>query len=139
MALKGAPELRRRLKAIRQAFKPIGRDWADDTARRAKLYAPSRTGKLQRSIRRKNASMRKASVAAIYYGHMVAEGAKQHVIKPRHMKAVKFDVGGRTVFSKRVQHPGIRRKNPYARRAASEALADRDLLMGLLELWNRAA
>ena len=60
--LKGAPELRRRLKAIRTVFKPVGRAWADDTVRIAKRRVKVRTGKTQRSIRRKNASQRRASV-----------------------------------------------------------------------------
>lgn len=35
-------------------------------------------------------------------------GARPHVIRPRRRKALRFKVGGRTVFAKSVQHPGNR-------------------------------
>jgi hypothetical protein len=32
VALRGTPELRRRLKAIKTVFKPVGREWTEKTA-----------------------------------------------------------------------------------------------------------
>ena len=60
--LKGSRELRRRLKAIKTVFKPAGRDWADETARIAQSMVPVRTGKTRASIRRRNASQKRATV-----------------------------------------------------------------------------
>lgn len=37
-------------------------------------------------------------------------GTRPHVIRPRNAKALKFNVGGRTVFARSVNHPGTR---PY--------------------------
>ena len=37
-------------------------------------------------------------------------GSRPHVIRPRNAKALKFNVGGRTVFARSVNHPGTR---PY--------------------------
>ena len=36
MALRGSPELRRRLKAIKTVFKPAGKDWTEQTVAAAK-------------------------------------------------------------------------------------------------------
>src|SRR5512134_2844121 len=109
--LKGTPELRARLRAIKTAFKPIGREWADTTAKLAKASAPVRTGKGKRSIRRKHASMRRASVQAIWYMRFVDRGAKPHIIRPKSLsgsrrggagsaRSLRFEAGGRTIFSK---------------------------------------
>lgn len=140
MALKGSRELRRRLKAIKTVFKPVGRAWADETALRARRYAPRKTGKGAASIKRKNASQKKASVKAIYYMDIQTEGSVAHEIKPRRMRAVKFTPkgGGQPVFAKRVQHPG-HGKNDYAERAAKEALFINPMADELAKLWDEAA
>lgn len=36
----------------------------------------------------------------------VLKGTRPHLIRPRRAKALKFDVGGSTVFAKLVRHPG---------------------------------
>ncbi|WP_432001629.1 hypothetical protein [Streptomyces sioyaensis] len=38
----------------------------------------------------------------------VLDGTRPHVIRPRRKKALRFDVGGRTVFAAVVHHPGSR-------------------------------
>lgn len=38
----------------------------------------------------------------------VLYGTRPHVIRPRRKKALRFDVGGRTVFAAVVHHPGTR-------------------------------
>src|SRR5688500_8141465 len=106
MALQGARQLRARLKAIRTVFKPVGRNWADETARRAKAYVPKRSGKTAASIRRKNASQKKATVQAVYTARIVMKGSKPHAIKPKKMQAMKFSAGGAPVFAKKVNHRG---------------------------------
>jgi hypothetical protein len=136
--LKGAKELRRRMKAIKQVFKPVGRQWADETADRARRYVPKRTGKTAKSIRRKNASMKRATVQARYQARILMAGSKPHDIRPKKMQAVKFNVAGQPRFSKRVRHPG-HGKNDFAERAAEEALAKNPMADELIRLWNEAA
>lgn len=138
-ALSGARELRRRMKAIRTVFKPVGRSWADDTAARARRYVPKRTRKTERSIRRKNASQRKATVQAVYTARIVMAGSKPHTITPKKMRALKFSAGGgQPVFAKKVAHRG-HRGNDFAERAASEALRENPMAPELVDLWNEAA
>lgn len=36
----------------------------------------------------------------------ILDGTRPHLIRPRRRKALRFDVGGETVFSKLVRHPG---------------------------------
>ena len=136
--LHGAPELRRRLKAIRQVFKPVGRSWADRTVQLAKGRVKVRSGKTKRSIRRKNASMRRASVQATHGARFLDAGAKPHDLKARKFQAMKFNVAGQPRFAKKVRHPGSP-KQPFLRRSAADALEENRMLEELIELWNQAA
>jgi hypothetical protein len=138
MALRGSRELRRRLKAIRTVFKPVGRTWARETVRLASSRVRVETGKTKRSIRVKNASQRKASVEARYGARFLEAGAQAHTLRAKKFDAMKFNVGGRPVFAKRVKHPGSP-KQPFLRPSAADALDDADMLQELLKLWNQAA
>lgn len=138
MALRGSPELRRRLKAIRGVFKDAGREWADDTAKIARTKVPVRTGKTRASIRRRNASQRKATVVGNYPVNFIDAGVKAHDIKPKKHNAMKFEAGGRTIFSKKV-HKRATPARPFKKRAGERGLDKVDILKDLLELWNRAA
>lgn len=46
----------------------------------------------------------------------VLKGTRPHLIRPRRAKALRFDVGGTTVFAKLVRHPGTR-ANDFMSRA----------------------
>lgn len=49
------------------------------------------------------------------YAHIVAAGQRPHVITPRRPGGVlAFDVGGRTVFTRRVNHPGAQPRTWWA-------------------------
>lgn len=138
MALRGGPELRARLKAIKVAFKPVGKQWADETARLARAAAPVRTGTLRNSIHRKNASQKKATVSAVFYGRILDVGAKEHDIKARRASTLAFPVGGQTIFAKKTHHP---RQAPlgFATNAAHKALRDNPMAETLVKEWNAAA
>lgn len=41
----------------------------------------------------------------------VLDGTRPHIIRARRAKALRFDMGGRTVFAKQVHHPGTRANN----------------------------
>ena len=136
--LRGAPELRRRLKAIRTVFKPIGKSWADRTVQLAERRVKVRSGKTRRSIRRKNASQRRASVEARYGARFLEAGAKPHDLRAKKFDAMKFNVRGQPMFAKKVRHPGSP-KQPFLHDSAADALEENRMLEELIELWNRAA
>ena len=136
--LQGSSQLKARLTAIKQSFKPIGRQWSDTTAQLIKPQVPERTGKGRRSVRRKNASMKRATVSAIYYVGILDKGAKAHTIEPRKASSLKFQAGGRTVFSKRVHKPATRGRR-FAIRAANESLRRNPMAETLIKEWNSAA
>ncbi|MEZ3180814.1 hypothetical protein KYY02_19600 [Streptomyces pimonensis] len=43
--------------------------------------------------------------------HYVLNGTRPHLIRPRRAKALRFEVGGRVVYTKLVRHPGTRANN----------------------------
>lgn len=49
----------------------------------------------------------------------VLDGTRPHLIRARRAKALKFDVGGRTVYAKVVRHPGTSANN-FMRRALEQ-------------------
>ena len=50
------------------------------------------------------------------YSKFVIPGTRAHVITPRHAKALRFVVGGKVVFTQRVNHPGTK-PNPFPEKA----------------------
>lgn len=138
MILKGSAELKARIKAMRLAFKPIGRSWADEYVKVARPMVPEKTGRLRRSIRRKNASQRKATVAAHYTAFFVDAGTVPHPIRPKKGRGLSWQAGGRTIFSRRVMHPGTRAR-PFRVRAARESLRRKPMAQELINQWNRGA
>lgn len=139
MALRGAPQLRRRLKAIKTVFKPVGREWTERTVNLAQRRVAVRTGATRRSIRRKNASQTRASVQATGGARFLEAGTQAHELKARKVGVMKFtDSSGRPQFRKKVRHPGMRAQ-PFLRRSGRDALEGLDMLRELIELWNRAA
>jgi hypothetical protein len=138
MSLKGGRELRARLKALRLAFKPIGREWADEYVDLARPRVPSRTGRLRRSFRRKNATQRKATVAGHFTAFFIDAGPKPHRIVPKKAKRLIFQAGGRTIFAKAVNHRGYRAR-PFRVRTMHDALRRKPMAEQIIDQWNRAA
>lgn len=141
MALKGSAELRRRLKAIKTVFKPAGRQWADATAQEAKRRmqtGPNATGKTRASIRRRNASQRKATVVGNYPVNFIDAGVKAHDIKPKKMRMLKFESGGQTIFAKKV-HKRAQGARPFKKDSAEAGLRKVEILRDLIDLWNKAS
>lgn len=138
MSLKGGPQLRARLKALRQVFKPIGKEWADDAARLMRPQVPVRTGRLRASFRRRNATQRKATVVGHYTAYFIDAGTKAHVVRPRKAKRLVFESGGRTIFAKKVNIGRVAAR-PFRTRAAREALRRNPLAASVIDAWNRAA
>ena len=136
--LKGGPELRRRLKAIQLTFKPVGRKWADATADVARSRVPVKTGRLRQSIRRKNATQKRATVSAHYTATFVDGGTKAHDIVAKTGGTLAFTGSRGPVFAKKVHHRGARAQ-PFKERAAREGLRKTPMAQELINLWNKAA
>jgi hypothetical protein len=139
MALKGAPELNARLREMRLSFKPMGKNWAQDTAETANRTAPrGATGRLARSHKVKSATQRGAKVVAIFYARFVNRGTKPHTIAAKNAPSLIFTAGGRTIFAKRVRHRGTRGTR-YVDKAAQAAARKHVSVRALIDAWNRAA
>lgn len=69
----------------------------------------SRTGKLARSIRatRVKSNEYRLEATAPYAGY-VEHGTKPHIITPRNGSFLRFVVGGKVVYARRVRHPGTK-------------------------------
>ena len=105
------------------------REASRQVVNRAKVLAPVRTGRLRSSIRAEPPrifSLRGSVTVGsdLEYAAMVNDGTRPHVIRPRTKQLLRFQVGGRTVFAKVVNHPGTR-PNPFLDRALREVAAAR--------------
>lgn len=96
---------------------------ADQVVSRAKVLAPVDTGRLRGSIKKR----RKFTVRGpgwevftnVEYAPYVENGTRPHIIRPRTKKALRFRVGGQTVFATIVHHPGTKAQ-PFLSRAVRE-------------------
>jgi hypothetical protein len=138
VALKGSRELKARLRAVGKVFKPYGRDWADEAVRVMRPMVPMDTGKTRRSIRRRNASAKRATVVGHYVSFFIDKGPKAHAIRPKRARMLRFQAEGRTVFAKAVHHRGYRGR-PFRARGAHEALRRKPMSDALIAEWNAAA
>lgn len=97
-------------------------------ANQARTDVPVRTGNLGRTIGEGAISISgpyttTGSVhATAKYAAPVHEGSRPHLIRPRNAKALRFVVGGRTVFAQLVHHPGGKAR-PFLRNAGMRVAA----------------
>jgi hypothetical protein len=134
----GAEQLSARLKAMRLAFKPMGKDWATATADGARRSSPRRTGKMAASFKVKSATQRGAKVVAIFYAKFVNRDTKPHTIKAKNAPSLIFNVGGRTIFARAVKHRGTRGTR-FVDKAAQRALREHVSTDALIDAWNHGA
>lgn len=138
--LVGAPQLKARLRAIKEVFKPIGREWADEAVVIAKTTGPwrDRTGTLRRSIRRRNSTQRKATVVAHYSQYFIDAGTKAHDVEPRRGTVLRWEsTQHQTVFAKRSRIPA-KAPRPFRARVAREALRRKPMAEQVIKAWNDA-
>lgn len=119
--------------ALSRTFSATSRREGEIAARqvvaRAKVLAPVDTGRLRASIRVERRSFfglrqRWTVGSDVEYAPMVNDGTRPHIIRPRRAKALRFKVGGRTVFAKVVHHPGTRAR-PFLDRALADVARSR--------------
>lgn len=138
MSLKGGPELRARIKAVGQTFKPYGKLWRDTTARNMRRSIPVATGATRDSIRGKSATQKRATVVGSYITNFIDAGSKAHDIEARKKPLLIFEAGGRTIFTKKVHKARIAPRR-FKRPAALDAIREHPMHETMIDLWNRAA
>lgn len=107
---------------------PIGRDLSRRLRTvefRARMSAGIKTGELRARMHTEKSVVKQGLQgrvgSPVKYAAAHHEGARPHVIKPRHGKYLRFVVAGHVVFATRVNHPG-NRPNPYLTRWLREAV-----------------
>ncbi len=79
---------------------------------RARATAPRRTGVLANANEFRVVKTARGHLLRIQntapHAKFVEEGTKPHEITPKNAQALRFEIGGLTVFAKRVMHPGTR-------------------------------
>lgn len=113
------PILRRRMASLTRRI-----------ANQARQDVPVRTGNLGRSIKEEPVTMagpfrvESGVVATADYAAAVHNGiSHSYVIVPRRAKALRFEVGGRVVFARRVVHPPMKAR-PFLLNAARRIAAE---------------
>ncbi|WP_280499023.1 HK97 gp10 family phage protein [Nocardia cyriacigeorgica] len=113
--------------AARQASREL-----DELGRRivanARRRINSRTGELSRStghrVHNDGRNPRLQVFATARHARYVHDGTRAHEIRARYAQALRFRMGGQTVFARRVWHPGTR-ANPFLADAVREETARR--------------
>lgn len=116
-------------RAIRGASRRELREASRLVVNRAKVLAPVDTGRLRASIRAdppRLLTLRPSVTVGtdVEYASWVHDGTRPHVIRPRRAQVLRFQVGGRTVFARVVNHPGTRAR-PFLDRALREVAVPR--------------
>lgn len=96
---------------LRRAALIGGRRAAQSTVRSLKAAAPVDTGDTRERIAIESQRSTPTSVAFTIVSptpqsNWTEFGTRPHVIRPRRRKALRFVVGGQTVFARKVNHPG---------------------------------
>ena len=77
--------------------------------RSLKRVTPTRTGKLRRGwVIVQNKTTQGVIANRVPYAPFVEFGTSPHVIYPRKRKFLRFKVGGKTIFARKVNHPGTK-------------------------------
>lgn len=104
--------------SLPQKIEEARKKLADLVMRSLRKHAPKRTGTLQSSL--KWVSVGNVDVLwGVYYGKYVITGTRPHEIRPKKAKALRFEIDGKVVFAKRVNHPGTK-PNDFRVRAVEE-------------------
>jgi len=75
----------------------------------ARERAPVRTGRLRESISLiKVNDLHYVVGSPLEYAVYVERGTRPHIIRPKRARALRFVVGGETVFARLVRHPGTK-------------------------------
>lgn len=137
MKLIGGDALARRLHAMADAPHDMSGTWADEYVHVAEPMIPIRTGATRRSIHEGRVTNSGAEIIGSGVAIIIDTGSRPHSIEASGRR-LRFQEGGRTIFARKVDHPGTRAE-PYRMRAALEAFRRSrfgDIIIGR---WNGAA
>ena len=104
-------------------------------AEEMRARAPARTGALRKSITRVIERESAFIGPTVPYALFVEVGTRPHMIYPRAARALRFEVGGRTVFAAHVFHPGF--PGRFYAKATREAVVPR-LIDLFVKMWRAA-
>ncbi|THA54228.1 hypothetical protein [Streptomyces sp. A1136] len=97
----------------------VARRLAERTARTARLAEREAPGSMGRYISWKVQDGPRGLQGVIVCDHpavrFVLDGTRPHIIRPRRAKVLRFEIGGRVVYSAYARHPGTRPNNFLAR------------------------
>jgi hypothetical protein len=119
-------------------FKEYGALWAEACAEEARRRVPSHTGRLRKSIRKKNANQKRATVVGHYSANFVDAGSKAHDIVAKKAPRLIFQERGRTIFARKVHKQRVAAR-PFKRAAALAAIQKNPMSDTFIQQWNKAA
>lgn len=149
----GAPACKRRIKAVTGWQRDLGRKWQRETVPYVRRGVPVRTGKTRASVRPGPITATRATIVGNRPIFFIDSGTKAHD-EPRSRftkagklrrgkaagtgKVLKFDVGGRAIFRRKVHKPAIG-AHRFRRAAVMAGLRKVNPLRIVGDLWNKAA
>ena len=137
MALVGGDQLRARFRAIADAFRDVGKDWAEAATEESRRDVGG-SGRVAATIRPGVVDLRKAEVLSSAPAAWMDQGTTPHSEPHRKPGPMRFVRGGQVIWARKVSHPG-QRGTGFALKAGRAALDKVDLLGKIVERWNRAA
>jgi len=72
------------------------------------IQTPVKTGRLQSGHRYSIEVLRGRIYPTVKYAIFVHEPTRPHIIEPRRAKVLRFIIGGKVIFAKKVKHPGTK-------------------------------
>lgn len=138
-SLIGGPQLKLRLTSLEQVPADFADVWAETTAQKLRETAPNARRPESRTFTTKVRGFR-AAVYGAFWWIFVDRGTKAHEILGSGRKnppnTLMFQIGGRTIFAPKVDHPRTKR-NPFISRAAQSSLDDSSFKDTVISRWNR--
>ena len=128
MKIEGADKFLKTLNSLNKLHVTISRELAEAIKSNAERLAPTRTGKLRRSIRIVEGAgcyMVLMGGREAPYAPFIEYGTRPHIIRARKAMALRFEVHGETVYARYVKHPGTRAQRILSR-AVEESLRGMD-------------
>lgn len=157
LTVKGIPQLRKRLEAVKASPRPLLGKIQLDAERYAKQLVPRKTSNLGRSITRGELTDSYTIVRArAGYAAYVELGTRPHVIRPKRGGFLRFPAkgaakrlsgaptrgavraGGAYVFARKVNHPGTK-PQPFLVPGARRSIEENTGREVIISRWNRAA
>jgi hypothetical protein len=100
--------------------KQIVPDATERLLTRSKQEAPARSGALRKSIYAQVRGDKATIRARAPYAGFVINGTPPHIIRAKDGGALRFQIGGATVFARSVNHPGTKPNDFFSRALQAE-------------------